>query len=77
MVGDIYLGRVARVLPGIKAAFIDIGQKQDAFLHFADIDKTSIEEYADLLGDDTSIDEVAEAGTETVKESTEEGELKL
>lgn len=37
MVGDIYLGRVARVLPGIKAAFIDIGLKHDAFLHFSDI----------------------------------------
>jgi len=60
MVGDIYLGKVARVLPGIKAAFINIGHKQDAFLHFADIDKTSIDEYADLLGDDTSIDEVSE-----------------
>lgn len=36
-VGDIYLGRIARVLPGIKAAFIDIGQKHDAFLHFSDI----------------------------------------
>ena len=34
MVGDIYLGRVARVLPGIRAAFIDIGMKHDAFLHF-------------------------------------------
>ncbi|MFN3135175.1 MAG: ribonuclease E/G, partial [Candidatus Kryptonium sp.] len=44
MVGDIYLGKVARVLPGIKAAFINIGHKQDAFLHFADIDKTSVEE---------------------------------
>lgn len=37
MVGDIYLGKVARILPGIKAAFIDIGQKHDAFLHFSDI----------------------------------------
>lgn len=37
MVGDIYLGRVARVLPGIKAAFIDIGLKHDAFLHFSDV----------------------------------------
>lgn len=37
MVGDIYLGKVARVLPGIKAAFIDIGMKHDAFLHFSDI----------------------------------------
>ncbi len=37
MVGDIYLGRVARVLPGIRAAFVDIGLKHDAFLHFSDI----------------------------------------
>ncbi len=35
--GDIYLGRVRRILPGIKAAFVDIGQKQDAFLHFSDL----------------------------------------
>ncbi|MCS7229478.1 MAG: Rne/Rng family ribonuclease [Candidatus Kryptonium sp.] len=68
MVGDIYLGKVARVLPGIKAAFINIGHKQDAFLHFADIDKTSIEEYADLLGDDTSVDEVSETAVETAEE---------
>ena len=38
MVGDIYFGRIARVLPGIRAAFIDIGMKHDAFLHFSDID---------------------------------------
>lgn len=63
MVGDIYLGKVARVLPGIKAAFINIGHKQDAFLHFADIDKTSIEEYAELLGDDSNIDDVVEVAT--------------
>jgi ribonuclease G len=68
MVGDIYLGKVARVLPGIKAAFINIGHKQDAFLHFADIDKASIEEYADLLGDDTSIDEVSETTVEEEQE---------
>ncbi len=68
MVGDIYLGKVARVLPGIKAAFINIGHRQDAFLHFADIDKASIEEYADLLGDDTSIDEVSETTVEEEQE---------
>lgn len=37
MVGDIYFGRIARVLPGIRAAFVDIGLKHDAFLHFSDI----------------------------------------
>ena len=37
MVGDIYLGTVAKVMPGIQASFIDIGLDQDAFLHFSDI----------------------------------------
>ena len=37
MVGDIYLGKVAKVMPGIQAAFIDIGLQQDGFLHFSDI----------------------------------------
>jgi ribonuclease G len=37
MVGDVHLGRVARILPGIRAAFVDIGLKHDAFLHFSDI----------------------------------------
>jgi ribonuclease G len=38
MVGDIYKGKVSRVLPGMQAAFIDIGQPQNAFLHFSDVD---------------------------------------
>jgi ribonuclease G len=42
-VGDVYKGRVARVLPGVHAAFIDIGQKQDAFLHFSDISEYTFE----------------------------------
>ncbi len=41
MVGNVYLGRVARVLPGIRAVFIDIGMKHDAFLHFADIERSN------------------------------------
>jgi Ribonuclease G/E len=32
MVGDIYFGKIAKVMPGIKAAFIDIGLGQDGFL---------------------------------------------
>lgn len=36
MVGDIYLGRVDAVLPGIQAAFVDIGTEKSAFLHAAD-----------------------------------------
>jgi ribonuclease G len=52
-VGNIYLGRVAKVIPGIKAAFIDVGHKQDAFLHFSDIDP-KIEELNTLIGDEDS-----------------------
>jgi ribonuclease G len=51
LVGDIYLGKVARVMPGIKAAFIDIGLRQDAFLHFSDIGST-LDEYSELLGEE-------------------------
>jgi ribonuclease G len=36
-VGDIYLGKVTRVLPGLQAAFIDIGQERAAFLHVEDL----------------------------------------
>jgi len=55
MVGDIYLGKVARVLPGIKAAFIDIGMKHDGFLHFSDIaDRT--QQFLEMLGEDSDVD---------------------
>ena len=37
MVGDIYLGRVDAVLPGIQAAFLDIGTEKSAFLHASDL----------------------------------------
>jgi ribonuclease G len=57
MVGDIYLGKVARVMSGIRAAFIDIGHKQDAFLHFSDVDP-NIDDYSSLIGEeDAEIDD--------------------
>jgi len=37
IVGNIYLGRVARVLPGMQSAFVDVGLERTAFLHVADI----------------------------------------
>ena len=37
MVGDIYLGRVEAVLPGLQAAFVDIGTDKAAFLHASDL----------------------------------------
>ncbi len=37
IVGNIYLGRVVRVLPGMQSAFMDVGLERTAFLHVADI----------------------------------------
>jgi len=37
LVGNIYIGKVARVLPGMQSAFIEIGLERAAFLHVADI----------------------------------------
>ncbi|MBR4155617.1 MAG: Rne/Rng family ribonuclease [Bacteroidales bacterium] len=36
-VGDVYLGRVKKILPGLNSAFIDIGCRKDAFLHYLDL----------------------------------------
>ncbi len=37
LVGNVYLGRIVRILPGMQSAFIDVGLERTAFLHIADI----------------------------------------
>ncbi len=36
-VGDIYLGRIKKIMPGLNAAFVDVGYGKDAFLHYLDL----------------------------------------
>ena len=36
-VGDIYLGKVKKIIPGLNAAFVDVGYEKDAFLHYQDL----------------------------------------
>lgn len=36
-VGDIFLGKIRKLMPGLNAAFVDIGYKKDAFLHYTDL----------------------------------------
>jgi len=36
-VGDVYLGRVKRIMPALNAAFVDIGDEKDAFIHYLDL----------------------------------------
>jgi ribonuclease G len=36
-VGDIYLGRIKKIMPGLNAAFVNVGYEKDAFLHYHDL----------------------------------------
>ncbi|MBZ0203359.1 MAG: Rne/Rng family ribonuclease [Ignavibacteria bacterium] len=72
VVGDIYLGKVAKVIPGIKAAFIDLGFKQDAFLHFSDVGDQA-EDLKTLLGDDSEIDDDDDEEEDTPPQKGQQG----
>jgi ribonuclease G len=54
--GNVYKGRVVKVLPGMQAAFVDIGLEKSAFLYVADVYSNMEEEYADMMADDLSED---------------------
>src|ERR1044071_5484696 len=69
MVGDIYLGRVEAVLPGIQAAFVDIGTEKSAFLHASDLVRESAEEAEEEDEDDEDDDEEVE-GAEAAEQAT-------
>jgi ribonuclease G len=51
VVGDIYMGLVKKVVPGLNAAFIDIGYEKDAFLHYLDLGPqfSSLQKYTKLV----------------------------
>ena len=36
-VGDIYLGRIKKIMSGLNAAFVNVGYEKDAFLHYHDL----------------------------------------
>jgi ribonuclease G len=60
MVGDIYVGRVEAVLPGIQAAFVDIGTEKSAFLHASDL--VYPEDETDGDADEDDDDDDSESG---------------
>lgn len=37
VVGDVFLGKVKKIMPGLNAAFVDVGYEKDAFLHYLDL----------------------------------------
>ena len=36
-VGNIYIGKVRKLMPGLNACFVDVGSERDAFLHYLDL----------------------------------------
>lgn len=56
-IGDIHLGRVRNVMPSIQAAFVNIGQKQDAFLHFSDVGETLVDLFA-MIGEECQASDI-------------------
>jgi ribonuclease G len=64
VVGNVYKGRVSKVLPGMQSAFIDIGLERDGFLYVSDVIDT-IEEFERLeAGDDEEEKEGAKEGND-------------
>ena len=52
LVGNIYKGKVLRILPGMRSAFVDIGLEKAAFLYVADIRTDIMEDYALMFEDE-------------------------
>ena len=73
VVGNIYKGRVSKVLPGMQSSFIDIGLERDAFLYVSEVVNT-VEEFARLeAGDDEEEEPPAPLPQETVAVAVDGG----
>ncbi|HXG58059.1 MAG TPA: Rne/Rng family ribonuclease [Thermoanaerobaculia bacterium] len=59
IVGNIYKGRVTKVLPGMQSAFVDLGLERDAFLYVSDVIE-DLEEYESEAPDELQLDDVAQ-----------------
>ncbi|MGQ9569307.1 MAG: Rne/Rng family ribonuclease [Thermodesulfovibrionales bacterium] len=76
LVGNIYKGRVLKILPGMQSAFVDIGLEKAAFLYITDI-RADIEEYAPLVEErDDSLELVSRKGRSdlTIEDLIQEGQ---
>ena len=66
VVGNIYKGRVSKVLPGMQSAFVDLGLERDAFLYVTDVISPTEES---LEEDDTGVAESQEGAAEGVPDA--------
>src|SRR6476660_3643297 len=79
VVGNIYKGRVQRVLPGMQSAFVDIGLERDAFLYVSDFfdEEEEIERIVMEKSKKTSPEEAKREALDTVERARLEREHKI
>jgi len=66
LISNIYKGRVSRVLPGMQAAFVDIGLERTAFLHASDIAQKSLPDGEESMQPPPDIRELVREGAEVL-----------
>src|ERR1700738_1203873 len=73
IVGNIYKGRVTKVLPGMQSAFVDLGLERDAFLYVSDV-LEEFEEYENESAGDITLDEVQARPAASIADLLREGQ---
>ncbi|VUD59905.1 Ribonuclease G [Thalassocella blandensis] len=71
-VGNIYLGKVVRVLPGMQAAFVDIGQERAGFIHVSDIAPLNEDGVEERSNDEADVRELLRQGQEILVQVTKD-----
>src|SRR5881628_1171944 len=72
VVGNIYKGRVTKVLPGMQSAFVDLGLERDAFLYVSDVAEEF--EAFDSESEDLTLDEVPARPEASISDLLREGQ---
>src|ERR671925_2262976 len=73
IVGNIYKGRVTKVLPGMQSAFVDLGLERDAFLYVSDVVE-DFDDYEAVTADDLPIEEVPHRPEASISDLLREGQ---
>ena len=73
VVGNIYKGRVTKVLPGMQSAFVNLGLERDAFLYVSDV-LEDLEEYESETPEELQIDEVSHRPEASISDLLRKGQ---
>ncbi|HEU4522285.1 MAG TPA: Rne/Rng family ribonuclease, partial [Thermoanaerobaculia bacterium] len=73
VVGNIYKGRVTKVLPGMQSAFVDLGLERDAFLYVSDV-REELEEFETESPEDLQLDDVPQRAETSISDLLREGQ---